>query len=92
MIHRIVISLAVPSESLEARTDDSTARVETALRKRTFGEAAHSHRAIIPASGYYEWDRRKQPHYFHDDERPTLLLAGLYNWWRAGAEAGGDSP
>lgn len=58
------------------------ARIETALDKRTFSEAAHSHRAIIPATGYYEWDQHKTPHYFHDTERPILFLAGLYNWWR----------
>lgn len=75
----------IPSWATSLKLDYPThnARIETALRKRTFSEAARSHRAIIPASGYYEWDRHKQPHYFHDATQPTLFLASLYNWWRA---------
>lgn len=57
------------------------ARVESILDKPTYRDSAHAMRAIIPATGYYEWKDRT-PHYFHT-EGQLLLLAGLYSWWRA---------
>lgn len=57
------------------------ARVESIQEKPTYRESAESMRAIIPASGYYEWKDRK-PHYFHRNGE-VLLIAGLYSWWRA---------
>lgn len=43
-----------------------------------------SKRAIIPASGYYEWvgeGASRRPHYIHLPDG-DLALAGLYSWWR----------
>ena len=37
------------------------ARLETANEKPTFKEAWHSHRCIIPASYYFEWNHFKSP-------------------------------
>ena len=73
----------VPSWSHSLKLDYPThnARIESALDKRTFADAARRQRALIPATGYYEWDGGHRPHYFHGDD--VLLLAGLYNWWRA---------
>ncbi|MEK0306967.1 SOS response-associated peptidase [Bifidobacterium favimelis] len=75
----------VPTWSPTDRMDYPThnARVETATDKRTYSEAARSHRAIIPATGYYEWDGDHRPFYFSSPEGGPLLLAGLYSWWRA---------
>lgn len=62
------------------------ARSETAAVKPTFREAVRKRRAIIPADGYYEWqklaDGTKQPHYIHPTDGSLLLFAGLYEWWR----------
>ncbi|RBP99877.1 SOS response-associated peptidase [Bifidobacterium xylocopae] len=58
------------------------ARIESALDKRTYAEAARSHRALIPASGYYEWTRTHEPYYFRPPGDEPLLIGGLYSWWR----------
>ncbi|KFI39683.1 hypothetical protein BACT_0383 [Bifidobacterium actinocoloniiforme DSM 22766] len=59
------------------------ARVESALDKPTYAQAARSHRALIPASGYYEWSASHDPHYFSFPDGEPLLIGGLYSWWRA---------
>ncbi|PLS24682.1 SOS response-associated peptidase [Bifidobacterium imperatoris] len=59
------------------------ARIESACDKPTFAASAKSMRAIIPASGYYEFHGRK-PYYFHAPNDATLYLAGLFSWWRDG--------
>ncbi|KAB1656311.1 SOS response-associated peptidase [Pseudoclavibacter chungangensis] len=70
------------------------ARSETAADKPTFRAAVAKRRAIVPASGYYEWrkhpDGSKQPFYIHPSDGP-LLFAGLYEWWRPPG-AGPDEP
>ena len=79
-----------PTDRLGYRTFN--ARVESALTTRTYADAARSRRAVIPATGYYEWDAQHHPYYFHptwadragDD---VLLIAGLYSWWRADAHS-----
>ncbi|SJM63960.1 SOS response-associated peptidase [Gulosibacter sp. 10] len=61
------------------------ARSETAAEKPTFRDAVRSRRAVIPADGYYEWqkhaDGSKTPFYIRTPEALTLF-AGLYEWWR----------
>lgn len=61
------------------------ARVESILDKPAFRESAQSMRALIPASGYYEW-KDKRPRYFHEKGK-KLLFAGLYTWWRPSKNA-----
>ncbi|MFD2675465.1 SOS response-associated peptidase [Gulosibacter bifidus] len=65
------------------------ARSETAAVKPTFRAAVKRRRAVIPASGYYEWqtgaDGTKQPYYVHPAEGgadASLCFAGLYEWWQ----------
>lgn len=72
------------SESDQMAYPTHNARVESALTKRTYADSARSCRAIIPASGYYEWTRDHQPYYFQAPESPALNIAGLYSWWRSG--------
>lgn len=69
------------------------ARSETAAAKPTFRAAVKQRRALIPATGYYEWktlaDGTKIPHFIHPAGGGSLPMAGLYEWWRdpAGGEA-----
>jgi putative SOS response-associated peptidase YedK len=61
------------------------ARSETILEKPSFRKAAITRRAIIPAEGYYEWqktdDGKKIPNYLYSEENELLGFAGLYEFW-----------
>ncbi|MGM0384664.1 MAG: SOS response-associated peptidase [Actinomycetota bacterium] len=62
------------------------ARSETILDKPAFRAAARHHRLILPAEGYYEWQKldaagkRKQPWYLTAPDGAPLAFAGLYEW------------
>ncbi|MFX4303618.1 SOS response-associated peptidase [Alicyclobacillus tolerans] len=58
-------------------------RVETLHTNIVLRHLAERKRMIIPASGYYEWDRQKQPYYFSLKDQPWFALAGIYDVWRA---------
>lgn len=66
------------------------ARIETVTEKRQFSAAVHKRRAIVPATGYYEWrtaDGVKSPYFIHLPEGEIFAFAGLYEWWRNPAAA-----
>ncbi len=56
-------------------------RSETVLEKRGFREIALNRRCILPADGYYEWDREKQPWRF---VLPGGELFGMAGVWTEG--------
>lgn len=61
------------------------ARAEEAEEKPMFRRALAKRRAVVPASGYYEWktqDGVKTPFYIHPAAGGPLLFAGLYEWWK----------
>lgn len=67
------------------------ARAETLADKPAFRRALAARRCLVPAEGYFEWQRRpgadggrptKQPYWIHPaDDRP-IAFAGLYEFWR----------
>jgi putative SOS response-associated peptidase YedK len=61
------------------------ARAETLAEKPSFRNAFRSHRCIIPASGFYEWQKAskgaKQPFYFYLKEKDVFGFAGLFEEW-----------
>ena len=61
------------------------ARAETLLEKTAFKGLVKSHRCIIPASGFYEWQQTaagKVPLYIYRADGVPLALAGLYTFWQ----------
>lgn len=54
------------------------ARSETATEKKTFRESVLQRRCIIPANGFYEWDKNKNKYYFQRNESDIIYMAGFY--------------
>ena len=82
------------SKELKLKYPTFNARAEGLASKATWRGPLKSQRAIIPATGYYEWktvDDVKTPHFIHLPEGELFVFAGLYEWWRDPAEAD-DSP
>ena len=76
----------VPSWSKDARGAARliNARRETVARKPAFRAAYARRRCLVPADGYYEWQRdgaRKQPWYLSPRDGAPLAMAGLYEVW-----------
>jgi len=61
------------------------ARSETASTKPRFRDALKSRRCLIPADGFYEWQRTvkaKQPYCFEVNEGELFAFAGIWDRWR----------
>ncbi|MDO5422392.1 MAG: SOS response-associated peptidase family protein [Eubacteriales bacterium] len=57
-------------------------RCETILNKGWFREDIRSRRCVIPAAGFYEWDKRKNKVSFRKKQEPALYMAGFYEWFQ----------
>ena len=60
------------------------ARAETASEKPAFRDALRSRRCLIPADGFYEWQRTgklKQPYCFEVKEGELFAFAGIWDSW-----------
>jgi len=75
-----------PSWSKELKTKFPTfnARSEDIMGKATWKGPVRSHRALVPASGYYEWQtdpatKKKTPYFIHQPDGELLVFAGLYS-------------
>ncbi len=61
------------------------ARSETVAEKPSFRNAFKRRRCLIPADGFYEWQKlhdRKQPMYIHATEGRPFAFAGLWEMWQ----------
>lgn len=76
------------------------ARVESLLEKSAFRKAVAVRRCLVPAEGYYEWQKPptgspaktpKQPFWIHAEDGGPVAFAGLYEFWRDPA-ADDDDP
>src|SRR5688572_26420864 len=82
-----------PQWSKDTRLAYSTinARLESVADKPAFRGAWKQRRALIPASGYYEWpviDGRKRPHFIHLADSPVMLFGGM---WESRPDGAGGS-
>jgi putative SOS response-associated peptidase YedK len=75
------------SKSLTMTVPTFNARSERITEKASYKASIRSKRALVPASGYYEWQTdpvtgRKTPFYIHAPGGRTMALAGIYSWWK----------
>lgn len=62
------------------------ARAESADRQPFFRHAFQRRRAVVPADGWYEWQRTehgKVPYWIHRADGRPLALAALWEQWRS---------
>lgn len=61
------------------------ARSETARTRPAFRDAFVRRRCLVPADGFYEWQRTdgpRRPYWLHPGDGSVLGLAGLWERWR----------
>ncbi len=79
------------------------ARSETVATRPSFARALRARRALVPATGWYEWQRSPvatdakgkpltQPFFIRRGDGLPLAFAGLYEFWRDPAVPDGDDP
>lgn len=70
---------------VDGRAAHQRARSETAAEKPAFRQAFKQRRCIIPADGFYEWQRRgegKQPFFFRMRDDRLFGFVGLWERWQ----------
>jgi len=73
------------SDGPSSRYSMINARAETVAEKPAYRRALRSRRCLIPADGFYEWQRTKtgkQPFYLCKADRQVFTMAGLWELWR----------
>jgi putative SOS response-associated peptidase YedK len=61
------------------------ARAETVATSAAFRDSLARRRCLVPADGFYEWqriERRRQPYFIHRPDGRPLAFAGLWSGWR----------
>ena len=80
----------VPSWVDEPKSGLINARSESVASKPSFQEAFQRRRCLVPAEGFYEWQRTaagKVPHGFHPPDGGGLSFAGIWeSWSRPGSD------
>jgi putative SOS response-associated peptidase YedK len=86
----------IPSWSKEPASGPPmiNARGESIAEKPSFRTATRRRRCLIPADGFYEWQKagggsaKKQPYYIHFDDNRPFAFAGLWESWRPKEQEG----
>src|SRR5207244_8492007 len=66
------------------------ARAETLEEKPSFSESFRFRRCVIPADGFFEWERvgrSKRPFYFQLQDESQFAFAGIWDQWRNGEQS-----
>ena len=71
------------------------ARSESVADKPAFRRAFTKRRCLLPADGFYEWQKlegqkAKQPWFIHRTDDEPLVFAGLYEFWHPKDDDGND--
>jgi putative SOS response-associated peptidase YedK len=79
----------IPSWATDPKVGDRmiNARAESLADKPAYERAFRRHRCLVPAEGFYEWQRRgarKQPMFIHRRDGEPMAFAGLWAAWRDG--------
>jgi putative SOS response-associated peptidase YedK len=72
------------SKGPDTRFSMINARAETVASKPAYRGPFRQHRCLIPADGFYEWQKTadgKQPHFFSSNNGEPLAMAGLWDEW-----------
>jgi putative SOS response-associated peptidase YedK len=77
----------IPSWAKDPKVGDRmiNARAESLADKPAYERAFRRHRCLVPAEGFYEWQRRgsrKQPMFIHRWDGEPMAFAGLWAAWR----------
>lgn len=77
----------IPSWATDPKVGDRmiNARAESLADKPAYERAFRRHRCLVPAEGFYEWQRRgarKQPMFIHRRDGEPMAFAGLWAAWR----------
>jgi putative SOS response-associated peptidase YedK len=76
----------IPSWAKEAGEGLINARAETVNEKPSFRQSFRQRRCILPASGFYEWqkaEKHKIPHFVRLKNQMPMPFAGIWDAWRA---------
>jgi putative SOS response-associated peptidase YedK len=103
MMRRLTWGL-VPSWAKEKSVGSRmiNARAESLLDKPAYRRAALTRRCLVPADGWYEWQKspterdakgkpRKQPFWIHPGVDRPIAFAGIYEFWRDPDKEGDDA-
>jgi putative SOS response-associated peptidase YedK len=66
------------------------ARADTIASRTAFREAVRLRRCLLPASGFYEWEKvegKKLPWYFTRTDGAPMAFAGVWQRWESGEQA-----
>ena len=55
------------------------AKSETVAEKSLFKEGFRLRRALVPVTGFYEYDKNQNPHYFEEENKNRFYLAAIYH-------------
>jgi putative SOS response-associated peptidase YedK len=85
----------IPSWAKDPKVGDRmiNARAESLADKPAYERAFRRHRCLVPAEGFYEWQRqgaRKQPMFIHRRDGEPMAFAGLWAAWRSDDAAADD--
>lgn len=74
----------IPHWANDSRIGDklANARSETLLEKPMFRDSFKKKRCLVLVSGFFEWDKNKNPYYIQVKEKKIFALAGLYDEWK----------